>query len=92
MFSVIICVDSNHLHCKVYFASYHNETLIFSCTMQEMNIFIFRSVIDFDEMAAGLNKRRMIQSAVYKELVKVSQIKIVLYTLLEKRKNILFQH
>ncbi len=30
-----------------------------------------RSVIDFDEMAAGLNKRRMIQSAVYKELVKV---------------------
>jgi hypothetical protein len=30
-----------------------------------------RSVIDFEEMAAGLNKRRMIQSAVYKELVKV---------------------
>ena len=32
---------------------------------------MYRSVIDFDEMAAGLNKRRMIQSAVYKELVKV---------------------
>ena len=30
-----------------------------------------RSVIDFDEMAAGLNKRRMIQSAVFKELIKV---------------------
>lgn len=30
-----------------------------------------RSVIDFDEMAAGLNKRRMIQSAVFKELVKL---------------------
>lgn len=30
-----------------------------------------KSVIDFDEMAAGLNKRRMIQSAVYKELVKL---------------------
>ncbi|XP_064623122.1 signal recognition particle subunit SRP54 [Lineus longissimus] len=30
-----------------------------------------RSVIDFEEMAAGLNKRRMIQSAVYKELVKL---------------------
>lgn len=30
-----------------------------------------RSVIDFDEMAGGLNKRRMIQSAVYKELVKL---------------------
>jgi hypothetical protein len=30
-----------------------------------------RSVIDFDEMARGLNKRRMIQSAVCTELVKV---------------------
>ncbi|KAG8199088.1 hypothetical protein JTE90_016225 [Oedothorax gibbosus] len=30
-----------------------------------------RSVIDFDEMAAGLNKRRMIQSAVFKELIKL---------------------
>ncbi|KAH9384658.1 hypothetical protein HPB48_026670 [Haemaphysalis longicornis] len=29
-----------------------------------------RSVIDIDEMAAGLNKRRMIQSAVFKELIK----------------------
>ncbi|GBP24288.1 Signal recognition particle 54 kDa protein [Eumeta japonica] len=28
-----------------------------------------RAVIDFDEMAGGLNKRRMIQSAVFKELV-----------------------
>jgi len=32
---------------------------------------VHRSVIDFDEMAAGLNKRRMIQSAVFKELVRV---------------------
>jgi signal recognition particle subunit SRP54 len=30
-----------------------------------------RSVIDFDNMAAGLNKRRIIQSAVFKELMKV---------------------
>jgi len=30
-----------------------------------------RSVIDFDEMAQGLNKRRMIQQAVFKELVKL---------------------
>ncbi|KAK2163246.1 hypothetical protein LSH36_83g04089 [Paralvinella palmiformis] len=30
-----------------------------------------RSVIDFDEMAAGLNKRRMIQTAVFKELAKL---------------------
>nr|CAH7750853.1 unnamed protein product [Callosobruchus chinensis] len=29
-----------------------------------------RAVIDFDEMAGGLNKRRMIQSAVFKELMK----------------------
>lgn len=33
-----------------------------------------RSVIDFEEMAGGLNKRRMIQSAVFKELVKVNTI------------------
>ena len=30
-----------------------------------------KSVIDFEEMAAGLNKRRMIQMAVFKELVKL---------------------
>ncbi|KAJ6217492.1 hypothetical protein RDWZM_008649 [Blomia tropicalis] len=30
-----------------------------------------RSVIDFEEMAAGLNKRRMIMMAVFKELVKL---------------------
>ncbi|XKL68068.1 hypothetical protein PGB90_003559 [Kerria lacca] len=30
-----------------------------------------RSVIDFEEMAGGLNKRRMIQSAVFKELIKL---------------------
>lgn len=34
-----------------------------------------RAVIDFDEMAGGLNKRRMIQSAVFKELVKVINCK-----------------
>lgn len=36
-------------------------------------VLIFRTVIDFDEMAGGLNKRRMIQSAVFKELMKVSR-------------------
>nr|CAG4640758.1 EOG090X03VW [Eulimnadia texana] len=30
-----------------------------------------RSVIDFTDMAGGLNKRRMIQSAVFKELIKL---------------------
>lgn len=34
-----------------------------------------KAVIDFDEMAGGLNKRRMIQSAVFKELVKVRTMK-----------------
>lgn len=33
-----------------------------------------RAVIDFEEMAGGLNKRRMIQSAVFKELIKVISI------------------
>ncbi|XP_037071896.1 LOW QUALITY PROTEIN: signal recognition particle 54 kDa protein-like [Pollicipes pollicipes] len=30
-----------------------------------------RSVIDFDDMGSGLNKRRMIQTAVFKELIKL---------------------
>jgi signal recognition particle subunit SRP54 len=30
-----------------------------------------KAVIDFEEMAGGLNKRKMIQTAVFKELVKV---------------------
>lgn len=30
-----------------------------------------RSVIDFNTMAGGLNKRRMIQCAVFKEMMKV---------------------
>lgn len=33
-----------------------------------------RSAIDFDEMAGGLNKRRMIQTTVFKELVKVKEM------------------
>jgi len=31
-----------------------------------------RSAIDFDDMAGGLNKRRMIQHAVFQELCKVN--------------------
>lgn len=42
-----------------------------------------RSVIDFDEMAGGLNKRRMIQTAVYRELVKV----IFIYNLIQSEGN-----
>lgn len=38
------------------------------------NITLFpRAAIDLEEMASGLNKRRMIQHAVFKELVKVCQ-------------------
>lgn len=33
-----------------------------------------RSAIDLEEMASGLNKRRMIQHAVFKELVKVRSL------------------
>lgn len=33
--------------------------------------FKLRSAIDLEEMASGLNKRKMIQHAVFKELVKV---------------------
>jgi len=43
-------------------------------------MFLHRSVIDFDEMAAGLNKRRMIQSAVFKELMKVAEHLLAFYT------------
>lgn len=39
-----------------------------------------KAVIDFDEMAGGLNKRRMIQSAVFKELVKVGILKFYFIT------------
>lgn len=46
-----------------------------------------RAVIDFDEMAGGLNKRRMIQSAVFKELVKVSYLYSNLW-----RQNLKFSH
>ena len=34
-------------------------------------VFLHRSAIDFEEMAAGLNKRRIIQSAVFNELCKL---------------------
>lgn len=42
-----------------------------------------RSVIDFEEMAGGLNKRRMIQSAVFKELIKVKISRMRTLLLLE---------
>jgi len=47
------------------------DTVKCKLTVLVVCIFLHRSVIDFEEMAAGLNKRRMIQSAVFKELVKV---------------------
>jgi len=42
--------------------------------LTEQLLLLCRSVIDFDEMAAGLNKRRMIQTAVFKELAKVISV------------------
>ncbi|CAH1790972.1 unnamed protein product [Owenia fusiformis] len=48
-----------------------------------------RSVIDFDEMAAGLNKRRMIQSAVFKELVKLIDPGIKAWTPTKGKNNVI---
>lgn len=44
--------------------------------MKKLHVMLFnfsflRAAIDLEEMASGLNKRRMIQHAVFKELVKV---------------------
>ncbi|XP_054153869.1 signal recognition particle subunit SRP54-like [Oppia nitens] len=48
-----------------------------------------RSVIDFDEMAAGLNKRRMIQMAVFKELVKLVDPGVKAWQPIKGRTNII---
>ncbi|CAG2227514.1 signal recognition particle subunit SRP54 [Mytilus galloprovincialis] len=62
----------------------------------DVNIFLVkrlrenvRSVIDFDEMAGGLNKRRMIQSAVYKELVKLIDPGVKQWTPTKGRSNVI---
>lgn len=34
-------------------------------------IYLFRKTIDFDEMTGGVNKRRLIQRGVFKELLKL---------------------
>lgn len=47
-----------------------------------------RSVIDFDEMAAGLNKRRMIQMAVFKELVKLVDPNVKAWQPIKGRTNV----
>jgi signal recognition particle subunit SRP54 len=47
-----------------------------------------RSVIDFDEMAAGLNKRRMIQMAVFKELVKLVDPGVKAWTPVKGKTNV----
>jgi len=48
-----------------------------------------RNVIDFDEMAGGLNKRRMIQSAVFKELVKLVDPGVKSYQPVKGRPNVI---
>ena len=42
------------------------------CLGIEIHLCSFRQAINFEETAVGLNKRRLIQSAVVKELVRVS--------------------
>lgn len=48
-----------------------------------------RAVIDFEEMAGGLNKRRMIQSAVFKELVKLVDPSVKPYQPVKGRANVI---
>lgn len=48
-----------------------------------------RAVIDFDEMAGGLNKRRMIQSAVFKELMKLVDPGVKAYQPVKGRPNVI---
>ncbi|PBC28881.1 Signal recognition particle [Apis cerana cerana] len=48
-----------------------------------------RLVIDFDDMAGGLNKRRMIQSAVFKELVKLIDPGVKAYQPIKGRPNVI---
>ena len=48
-----------------------------------------KQVIDFDEMAQGLNKRRMIQMAVFQELVKLIDPGVKPWTPVKKRSNVI---
>ncbi|KRT79014.1 hypothetical protein AMK59_8359 [Oryctes borbonicus] len=48
-----------------------------------------RAVIDFDEMAGGLNKRRLIQRAVFKELVKLIDPAVKPYQPVKGKPNII---
>ncbi|XP_034952408.1 signal recognition particle 54 kDa protein [Chelonus insularis] len=48
-----------------------------------------RAVIDFEDMAGGLNKRRMIQSAVFKELVKLIDPGVKAYQPVKGRPNVI---
>lgn len=48
-----------------------------------------KSVIDFDEMAQGLNKRRMIQMVVFQELVKLIDPGVKPWTPVKKKSNII---
>lgn len=48
-----------------------------------------RSVIDFEEMAQGLNKRKMIQQAVFTELVKLVDPGVKPYVPVKGRANVI---
>ncbi|CAG0918473.1 unnamed protein product [Notodromas monacha] len=48
-----------------------------------------RSVIDFENMAAGLNKRRIIQSAVFKELMKLVDPGVPAYQPVKGKHNVI---
>nr|CAG4643852.1 EOG090X03VW [Lepidurus arcticus] len=48
-----------------------------------------KSVIDFDDMAGGLNKRRIIQNAVFKELVKLVDPGVKAYQPVKGKNNVI---
>lgn len=47
-----------------------------------INQIFLRGAIDLEEMASGLNKRKMIQSAVFKELVNVIIVFFLIFKLI----------
>lgn len=48
-----------------------------------------RSAIDFDDMAGGLNKRKMIQSAVFKGLVELVDAGVKSWTPVKGKQNVI---
>jgi len=48
-----------------------------------------KAQIDLEDMGSGLNKRRVIQTAVYKELVKICDPKVEVWKPTKKKSNVI---